>query len=1175
MKNSKKATTALLMLTVLGMGLASCAGEPSQGSSSSNGVTSSDSTTSEVSSTPSSPASSEASSASSSEASSESSSSSSETVRKYKVEAVSTEDVEIKVDAAEAKKGDIVTITVNVLNEDKVLGEVLVNGKKDGIVTITEGSKYTYAMGEEDIRVTAVLTDKVYTDHSITINEVEGFSVTFKTEDKEASKTLSAKKGELVTVIVEVSSDTLRFKEITSNDVTLSVAKNQGQHIEETFTMPDQSVVLNLVPEAIPTHAISVYAAKGMSVKFFYKGEEVTEGIEGKEIQVKITLQEKYVFKKFETLTEGLQIKVVKEGEEYSFIMPTEEVEFAASCAEIIEQYALVDVQTCGGVTITSGIQQGEKINEGETVNFSFSYTAENDHNYALSYGAYINNELVMATLNSATKTGTVTFTMPSKDATVYVGPFNEPVAEATSNTSQVTLPELNDNYKIFGIKSGYYEQASNYSSRSMTLYILKKKEFVVSSFTYWAGYRYASLVLSNGSYSFPFYNIQTGGSTKLNVDGSIKEMRTVSFTDIDKVDIEGDYSAVPEGSPVSLVIKPKTGYELKDNYSPNYIVKSYQYGDKTTGITWKWESSSNTLSFTMPSANLTITLNIVETIALSVANPEALSSYKFTSETYSSTAITSITGGKTAYFWPIAKDGERIKNVYLNDSVTPLTAQTHYSRGTYYSFAAPDTGAASLRVETEALYSFTAESADAYKVTNISSNSNAEGDTVSFKLVRNIGYKVTKVALSNGDEVSLKAGSNDTYSFTMPAKNVSLVVTTEEVTKITLSVSDEKPFDSYAIKDAYGTAVKSGDTVNANEKFTISFKSKNGYSVTGIELSGGVATKVKDTEFTFTTPSSDLTITPIYEESEKHTIIIDNADKNHYELHSVSDNTNGYHSIDISGAVCAYVGHSISMTVYSKDNSSKIRYFANAKIINVATNEEVKSTVSKQDDDMISISFTMPSADVKLTFDILEKESHTINKGQNADMFKIVNKSYNGEELTSFVKGTALYVQLNISAYQWAYYGKSFKIQYSYVDSGENKTIEKTFTYQNTVLYIEAPDADIKFNLIVTEPTEKVTITKEDTDKKDMLIISDDTYNADFGENFVFGKDKQLCARINGASSSDFNNGGKYTITIKNAETGEAINSKTFTYNSSLYLSFTASSNITVSLTYTQGQSA
>lgn len=1165
MKNRKKVTTAFLMLTALGMGLASCGGPTENSSSSSEG--SSDNSTSEVT------------AGSSSETSSESSSSSSIAATKHKVEAASTEEVEIKVDATEAKAGDTITVTVRVLNEDKVLSEVLVNGKKDGVTAVTEGSKYTYVMGDEDIKVTAVLADRVYEGHSISINEIEGFSVSFKTESTAESKTISAKKGELVTVIIKVTSDTLRFKELTSNDVTLSISKNEGQHIEETFTMPDQNVALNLVSEAIPTHALSVIASKGMSVSFFYNNQEVTEGIEGKQIQIKITLQEKYVFGKIESMNEDLMLTTVKEGEEYSFIMPSEDASFVATCTQVINKYALTDVQTCGGVTITSGIQKGEQIDEGETVTFSFSYKNENDHNYALSYGAYINNELVMAAIDNNTKTGTISFVMPSKDVTIYVGPFNEPLEAATDTTSQVTLPALNDNYKIFGIKSGHYDQGKDYSYRSMYVYLLAKKEFVVSSVTYWNGYRDVTMNKnSDGSYTFPFSNINKGSSTTVKVDGSIKEMRTISFTDIDKIDIEGDYSAMPEESKVSLVIKPKAGYSLNNTYSPKYVVKSYQYGDKTdTGMTWGWDSSTNTLSFTMPNANLTITLNIVETIALSVANPEALSSYKFTSESYSQTPITSITGGKTAYFWPVAKDGERIEGVYLNDSTTPLTARTSYSYGTYYSFTVPNTGTAVLRIETATLHSFTAESAEAYTVSSVSSNSNAEGDTVSFKLVRKIGYKITKVSLSNGDELSLKAGTNDTYSFTMPAENVSLIVETEKVTTVTLTVSDEKGFDSYTINDAYGSSVKSGSAVNSNEKFTISFTNKNGFSVTSINLSEGTATKEGDTKYSFTTPSSDLTITPIFEESEKHTITIDNEDTDHYSLRSVNDSTNGYHAIDISETIYGYIGHKISITVDSKDNSSKLRYFANAKIVNVATNEEVESTVSTQDDDTIRISFTMPSADVKLTFNILEKQSHQINKGQNADMFKVADSSSGTNELTSFVKGATLYVRLNVTPYQFAYYGKSFKVQYSYVENGKTETKTYSLFSSNTDSWkaiSSAPDADITFDLIVTEPTEKVTVSKEDTDKKDMLVLTDESYHDDdFGNSFEFGKGKQLCAKISGASSSDFTGGGKYTITIKNSDTGETV--KTLSVASTLsskYTYFYASSNIIVSLTYTQG---
>lgn len=1140
MSKKKKVVASLLLLNVVGLGLASCS---TQGSKSSSEPSNESSSISEA---------------------------------KHKVDAVSTTDVELKVDVNEAKEGDTVTITVNVLNAEKVLDGILVNGTSSGVTEVSKGSKYTYVMGNEDIKITAVLSDKVYQSHLITINQVEGFSIGFKVNDGDSSESASAKKGDLVTVIIDVASDTHRFKEITSNDVSLTISKNEGTHIEETFAMVDKEVSLTLVSEQIPTHSISVIASSQMSVKFFYKGEEITEGIEGKEIQIKITLQEKYAFKSIQILNDDVELKTVKEGEEYSFVMPNEDVSIIATCNEIINKYTLTDIQTCGGVSITSSLKVGAKIDEGETVKIAFTYKDKTDHDFTLSYGAYINNDLVMATLDDANKTGEISFVMPSKDTTIYVGPFNEPVAEASSSTSEVVLPELNDNYKIFGVKNGYYDQGVEYSCyRSMYLYILGKKEFVVSKFSFFNGRDVSMTAGPDGSYNFQFYNVSRGASTTLKVEGSIKELRSITFTDADKINIEGDYSFVPEGTQVALTITPKEGYGLKDNDSPNnYIIKNYQYGDKeNTGISWAWDSYSNLLSFTMPSADLTITLNIVEQVALGVSNPDVLESYKFTEYSYSSsTAITSITGGSDVYFWPVAKSGQRIKGVYLNDSSVSLAPTTNSSGITYYKLNAPETGSAILTIETSALRNFTAESTDQYEVSSISSTSNIKDEEVSFKLVRKVGYRITKVSLSNGTEVSLKEGSDNTYSFLMPDENVSLVVTTEQVNTVSLTLSSDEPFSSYQIKDIYGNGINSDGMVNEGETYTLSFYVKNGYKVNGINLSSGEATKIDDASYSFVAPSADLVITPDFSESEKHTITIANESTDNYEITSILDDNTSIKDDDVFNG---YVGHAIKIRIDSKDNSSKVRYFANAKVVNASTGEEISFNVNTQNEDTLNVSFIMPSFDVKLEFDILEKQQRQIIKGENGDMLKVCNSgSYYAQEISSFVTGTTLFVSLNLNAYQSSFYS-SFALQYSYVEDGETKSETKTFSYSSETIKIEAPDSDITFNLIVTEPTEKVTVSKEENDQISNLILTDSTYGDDFGvgNSFEYAKGETLYAKLNSSALSLISSGSKFTITITNADTSEII--KTFEITSTYgtkYVSFKTDCNILVSLTYTQG---
>ena len=215
-----------------------------------------------------------------------------------------------------------------------------------------------------------------------------------------------------------------------------------------------------------------------------------------------------------------------------------------------------------------------------------------------------------------------------------------------------------------------------------------------------------------------------------------------------------------------------------------------------------------------------------------------------------------------------------------------------------------------------------------------------------------------------------------------------------------------------------------------------------------------------------------------------------------------------------------------------------------------------------------------MPSFDVKLQFDILEKQSHNVIKNNNADLFKISDSSSGTNELTSYVKGTKLYMVLNMNEYQFAFYN-SVKIEWSYTLNGETTTDSYTFTSKKDWNPIQsAPDCDLTFTLILSEPTEKVTINKEDTDQKAKLGIST-SYSSydffDFGDNFEIKKGKGLYAVLTSYETSDFS-GGKYVINITNSDTNEIVKTLNITSSyGSKYVYFTADSNLIISLTYVQ----
>ena len=164
----------------------------------------------------------------------------------YKVSFAANEEVEMKVDKAEYKKGETVTITLNVKNVDKTVD--LVKLSIEGEVTVVTVDKtYTFVMPESDVTVTVTLKDREYGQRALTVNQVEGFAVKFFVNDQEVT---SAKKYDEVTVKVESTSTTKRFKSLTSTGISL---KEVEKGKEYTFTMIDAEVALVLEVENIPS----------------------------------------------------------------------------------------------------------------------------------------------------------------------------------------------------------------------------------------------------------------------------------------------------------------------------------------------------------------------------------------------------------------------------------------------------------------------------------------------------------------------------------------------------------------------------------------------------------------------------------------------------------------------------------------------------------------------------------------------------------------------------------------------------------------------------------------------------------------------------------------------------------------------------------------------------------
>lgn len=188
-------------------------------------------------------------------------------------------------------------------------------------------------------------------------------------------------------------------------------------------------------------------------------------------------------------------------------------------------------------------------------------------------------------------------------------------------------------------------------------------------------------------------------------------------------------------------------------------------------------------------------------------------------------------------------------KVVAYNETTTAPTAPTAtgYTFGGWYKEAAcTNAWDFSTDTVTEDTVLYAKWTQDSYAITyptetnfSISNKSHASsahyGDTVSFTVTASSGYRITGVTYTptGGSAQNCTAGSNNTYSFTMPAANVTISVSTVQTYTVTLTAGEG--FDSRQYKlESSGTyqSYTSGTTLTVDAGTDVYFKVtySNGY---------------------------------------------------------------------------------------------------------------------------------------------------------------------------------------------------------------------------------------------------------------------------------------------------------------------------------------------------------
>lgn len=278
---------------------------------------------------------------------------------------------------------------------------------------------------------------------------------------------------------------------------------------------------------------------------------------------------------------------------------------------------------------------------------------------------------------------------------------------------------------------------------------------------------------------------------------------------------VKADKSVAAQGDTVTLSNTPNTGYKFV----------SYVINGKS--------QTSNT--FTMPSGNVTVTANFSQieyNITVTKPTGGTITASKTTKVHYGDTITLSNT-----------PDGSYTFKHYIVDGSTQ-TANT---------FKMPAKNVTVSGVFEENTYSVNITSGSNGSVT-ASSSKVGVGKTVTLTITPAANYMLTSLKVDGTECVS--SVKNNSYSFTMPAKNVTVTYAFVRVYNVSVSTATN------------GKVTVSATSVKYNETVTVTATPNSGYACSGITLKIGNATTNLDMNgntATFTMPSQDVVVSATF----------------------------------------------------------------------------------------------------------------------------------------------------------------------------------------------------------------------------------------------------------------------------------------------------------------------
>lgn len=800
----------------------------------------------------------------------------------------------VRIDRTPAPMGATVTITATP-DDGYIVGSVTIAKASTGeiIGSSQSGNDYTFTMPADAVTVVVSFTEVAKPTYTITPGAISNGAISITPR--------SAKEGAVIYVNTTPNNgytlDKLTIRTVSGIVITPNLTST-GYH---SFVMPAENVTVSATFKRT-TNSVTVSTASNGRLSASVESAEA-----GQTVSIITAPSDGYVTKAVTVVTaSGTSITVSNPAENlYTFVMPDSAVTISAEFAAI----PCYEVNL-GALSHGSAMLSMNQAIAGATV----TITPKADTGYQVDT-VTVRNSQTNSAINVTNHDGIYTFTMPTADVRVSVT-FKEIEQPKPDYSVSVTTPI-----------NGYVQVSANMAKAGVivTVSAQPKTGYEIDGISVQAnGNEVPTTATADGcTFTMPESNVNITVTFK-----ATAQPITVNTSRNGSIELSTE-SAVP-GSRVTITGTADAGYE----FSGVTIVASN--GTTINAV----KAANGQYSFTMPEQSVTVTgvfqptktPDVEYTITLAdIAHGVAKVSHSTATQGTQVTVTSNPSSGYEFASMTITRaDGSRVIATSLGNGA--------------FSFTMPNSNVL-VSVTFKALTYNVKTTTSANGAVRVDLARASAGDKVTITPVPNTGYKADAVSVKTpeGRVINATAESNGTYTFTMPADEVTVSATFSRV------IVEPDTYTVNVASAAHGKVETTPAKAAEGTQVTIKVTPDNGYEAESISVSTksgkAVGVSARNGGYVFTMPAEEVLVRASFKQVTTTTYGIE-----------VVRSVNGITELSVTSAA---EGTRIGIT--TKPDSG---YTASSVQVKNASGHTI--TVTKDSENHYS--FTMPASKVEVS---------------------------------------------------------------------------------------------------------------------------------------------------------------------------------------------------------------